>query len=102
MIAGIPFIISIIITLILMLISKKKLEYVNEVSKLNKEQYPFKDIMTIGLLLEDKIGIDKFKKQNKALYEKMISMYGMEIEEHFRLHIANKIMLAIIDRKSIV
>lgn len=35
MIAGIPFIISIIITLILMLISKKKLEYVNEVSKLN-------------------------------------------------------------------
>lgn len=95
MIAGIPFIISIIITLILMLISKKKLEYVNEVSKLNKEQYPFKDIMTIGLLLEDKIGIDKFKKQNKALYEKMISMYGMEIEEHFRLHIANKIMLAI-------
>lgn len=96
MIAGIPFIISVLITLVLLLVSKKNVEYVSETSNLNKEQYPFKDIMPIGLLLADKVGIEKLKVQNKALYEKMISMYGIEVESNFRLHMANKFMLSII------
>ena len=96
MIAGIPFIISVLITLVLLLVSKKNVKYVSETSNLNKEQYPFKDIMPIGLLLADKVGIEKLKVQNKALYEKMISMYGIEVESNFRLHMANKFMLSII------
>lgn len=96
MIAGIPFIISVLITLVLLLVSKKNVEYVSETSNLNKEQYPFKDIMPMGLLLADKVGIEKLKVQNKELYEKMISMYGIEVEFNFRLHMANKFMLSII------
>lgn len=96
MIAGIPFIISVLITLVLLLVSKRNIEYVNETSELNKDQYPFKDIMPMGLLIADKIGMEKFKEQNKLLYEKMVSMYGIEVDETFRLHMANKIMLAII------
>ena len=96
MIAGIPFIISVLITLVLLLVSKKNVKYVSETSNLNKEQYPFKDIMPMGLLLADKVGIEKLKVQNKALYEKMISMYGIEVESNFRLHMANKFMLSII------
>lgn len=96
MIAGIPFIISVLITLVLLLVSKRNIKYVNETSELNKDQYPFKDIMPIGLLIADKIGTEKFKEQNKLLYEKMVSMYGIEVDETFRLHMANKIMLAII------
>lgn len=96
MIAGIPFIISVLITLVLLLVSKKNVKYVSETSNLNKEQYPFKDIMPMGLLLADKVGIEKLKVKNKELYEKMISMYGIEVEFNFRLHMANKFMLSII------
>ena len=96
MIAGIPFIISVLITVVLLLVSKRNIEYVNETSELNKEQYPFKDIMPMGNLIADKIGMEKFKEQNKVLYEKMVSMYGIEVDETFRFHMANKIMLAII------
>lgn len=96
MIAGIPFIISVLTTLVLLLVSKKNTEYVSETNQLSKEQYPFKDIMPMGLLLADKVGIEKLKVQNKELYEKMISMYGIEVEFNFRLHMANKFMLSII------
>ena len=96
MIAGIPFIISVLTTLVLLLVSKKNAEYVSETNQLSKEQYPFKDIMPMGLLLADKVGIGKLKVQNKELYEKMISMYGIEVESNFRLHMANKFMLSII------
>ena len=89
MIAGIPFIISVLTTLVLLLVSKKNTEYVSETN-------PFKDIMPMGLLLADKVGIEKLKVQNKELYEKMISMYGIEVEFNFRLHMANKFMLSII------
>ena len=50
----------------------------------------------MGLLLADKVGIEKLKVKNKELYEKMISMYGIEVEFNFRLHMANKFMLSII------
>ena len=53
MIAGIPFIISVLTTLVLLLVSKKNAEYVSETNQLSKEQYPFKDIMPMGLLLAD-------------------------------------------------
>lgn len=96
MIAGIPFIISVLTTLVLLLVSKKNTEYVSETNQLSKEQYPFKDIMPMGLLLADKVGIEKLKVKNKELYEKMISMYGIEVEFNFRLHMANKFMLSII------
>lgn len=96
MIAGIPCIISVLTTLILLLVSKKNSEYVSETNKLSKEQYPFKDFMPMGLLLADKVGIEKLKVKNKELYEKMISMYGIEVESNFRLHMANKFMLSII------
>lgn len=96
MIAGIPFIISVLTTLVLFLVSKKNTEYVSETNQLSKEQYPFKDIMPMGLLLADKVGIEKLKVKNKELYEKMISMYGIEVEFNFRLHMANKFMLSII------
>ena len=96
MIAGIPFIISVLTTLVLLLVSKKNTEYVSETNQLSKEQYPFKDSMPMGLLLADKVGIEKLKVKNKELYEKMISMYGIEVEFNFRLHMANKFMLSII------
>ena len=72
MIAGIPCIISVLTTFILLLVSKKNSEYVSETNKLSKEQYPFKDFMPMGLLLADKVGIEKLKVKNKELYEKII------------------------------
>lgn len=96
MIAGIPFIITACITIIILLYSKKNVEYVEEIKELDKKQYPFKDILTIGLLITDKIGIDKFKEKNQVLYQKMVAIYGVEVVENFRLHIANKITLSIL------
>lgn len=96
MIAGIPFIITIIITGIILLYSKKNTEYANEIKDLDKKQYPFKDMMAIGLLIADKIGIDKFRKRNENLYQKMVAIYGLDVGVNFRLHIANKILLAIL------
>ncbi|MCI6693204.1 MULTISPECIES: type II secretion system F family protein [unclassified Clostridium] len=94
--AGIPFIITVIITLILLLYSKKNSEYVEEVKGLSKQQYPFKDIMIIGLLITDKIGVDKLREKSQALYQKMLAIYGLEVAANFRLHIANKFVLSIL------
>lgn len=96
MIAGIPFIITIVLTLIQLMKANKFESYVNECKSLDKELYPFKDIMSIGLYHTDKIGVENFKEKNRNLYEKMVAIYGLEVEEYFRLHIANKIILGII------
>lgn len=96
MIAGIPLIITLVITLILLNRANKKDGYKEEAKTLDKNQYPFRDLMIIGLNYVDKKGIETFKEKNKNIYEKMISMYGIDIEEYFRLHIANKITLGLI------
>lgn len=101
MISGIPFIISVVITIILLRKSKKNEVYLQEVEKLNKKEYPFKDIMPIGLYYADKFGLEKFKEHNKSLYEKMISIYGLETDEFFRIHISNKIILGIISTNTV-
>lgn len=96
MLAAIPLIITGVVTVLLLNRSKNNEDYLNEVNQLDKNQYPFKDIMTIGLYYADKIGVENFKQKNRALYEKMLSMYGLDTDEYFRLHIANKIILGII------
>lgn len=96
MIAAIPLVLTGTITVILLINSKKNQTYIKQVGNLDKSQYPFRDIMPIGLYYADKFGIEKFKESNKLLYEKMVSIYGLETEEFFRLHIANKIILGIL------
>ncbi len=96
MIAGIPFIITVILTLLQLIKANKNEAYVEECKSLDKELYPFKDIMSIGLYHADRIGIEPFKEKNRNLYEKMVAIYGLQIDEYFRLHIANKIILAIL------
>lgn len=96
MIAGIPLIITLVITLVLLNKAKQNDVYVEEAKSLDKNQYPFRDLMIIGLDYVDKKGIEVFKEKNRGIYEKMMSMYGIDVEEHFRLHIANKITLGLI------
>ena len=94
--AAIPLIITIVTTLVLLNNAKRKSGYVEEVLGLDKNQYPFRDLMIIGLDYVDKKGIEVFKEKNRSIYEKMMSMYGIDVEEHFRLHISNKITLGLI------
>lgn len=94
--SGIPLVVGLIITLVLYLIAKSNKEYIRQVQELDKKEYPLRDLMPIGFLIADRVGLVKFKSQNEALYSKMVSMYGIEVEEKFRSHISYKIILSLL------
>lgn len=93
---GIPLLITITITVVLYLLAKRNTSYITEVSNMNKKEYPLREVRIIGLLIIDKFGLEKFKNRSRAIYEKMFSMYGLEVQEKFRWHVAYKLTLAII------
>lgn len=96
MLSAIPFIISMGLMILLLLKSKKNEDYVIEANELDKNQYTFKDAMSLGFYVADKMDIEKLKEKNKSLFDKMIAMYGLEAEVNFRRHIANKVVLGLI------
>lgn len=92
----IPLLISLSLSVLLYLLSIADKSFKEEVSTIDKKEYPFRDIMPIGFLIIKKVGLNKFKAQNRSLYQKMFSMYGLDVEKKFRYHIAYKIALAIL------
>lgn len=91
----VPLIISMSLTIILVLISRKE-KYIKEQEKALKDDYTFKDMLFVGFFIIDKVGIDKFKKLSNDAYGKIVSMYGLEGDENFRYYISNKFILSLI------
>ena len=91
MLMGIPFFILIITFGVCFTIGKKK-GYEEGLDEIDKNSYPLKQALPAGYLIFDKIGISNFKKVNRVIYDKMLSIYGIETNENFRVYEANKIV----------
>jgi tight adherence protein C len=89
MLVGIPFLCVFTLIAILYLLGNKK-GYKKEIDNIDKTQYPLKDFIAVGLYIVDTIGISKFKKVNSDTFSKMLSLYGIESNDNFRIYEANK------------
>ncbi|SHK19635.1 tight adherence protein C [Clostridium cavendishii DSM 21758] len=89
MIAGIPFVIVMIVIVVLYSMGSKK-GYKENIKDIDKSQYALREFLPIGFVIVDIIGIANFKKINKEVYAKMISIYGMEGNANLRIYEANK------------
>jgi tight adherence protein C len=95
MLAGIPFIAVLILIVLLFLLGSGK-GYKKELGNIDKNQYPLKDFLPVGLFIVDSIGIGRFKNINKEPYSKMMSIYGVEASENFRVYEANKCLYMLV------
>lgn len=93
--AGIPFIIMIILIFILYQIAKKK-DYIKEVEDVSKDEYGLKEFIPIGLALNDIIGEKNINKINKSSQEKIIRIYGNNSKEKFRVYTGNKVVISLL------
>lgn len=95
MIVAIPFLCVFLLIVILYLLGNKK-GYKKEIVNIDKDQYPLKDFIPVGLYIVDSIGISKCKKVNKDVFSKMLSIYGLESKENFRVYEANKCLYMLV------
>lgn len=93
--AWIPMLISIVFTIILFAVSNKD-KYKELAGEVDKKEYPLADLLVIGFYLEEKLGNEKFTKMNEAVYRKMITIYGIEVNEYYQVYIANKLLYSIL------
>lgn len=92
---AIPFMTLIIIIFLFYQIAKKK-GITNEVKDISKEEYGLKDLIPIGIALNDVIGQDRLNKINKSTYEKIVRIHGVDAKENFRVYTGNKTVLALL------
>lgn len=95
MIVAIPFLCVFLLIVILYLLGNKK-GYKEEIVNIDKDQYPLKDFIPVGLYIVDSIRISKCKKVNKDVFSKMLSIYGLESKENFRVYEANKCLYMLV------
>lgn len=95
MIIFIPFILSLSITLILYIISRKE-ELPVDRDEIDKKEYPLIDFLCIGFYLYKLIGEKKIMKINEEVYNKIVAIYGVEAKENFIIYEANKLLYSIL------
>ena len=93
--AGIPFIVMIVLIFVLYQIAKKK-DYIKEVEDVSKDEYGLKDFIPIGLALNHIIGEKNINKLNKSSQEKIIRIYGNNSKEKFRVYTGNKAVISLL------
>lgn len=93
--AAIPLIVVALVILILYQATKKG-NYLNEIEGISKDEYGLKDLIPIGLVMLDKITEERLKKINEATYEKIVTIYGIEAIQNFRIYVGNKLLLSLI------
>lgn len=91
----IPFLVWFLVVIVLYMASKKK-DYAEELNSISKKDYGLKEFMPLGLIILDTVGIKNFKKINKNVFEKLVSLYGIDAEKQSRAYMANKLVLSVI------
>ena len=92
--ALIPLIIDFILVAILYCASKKK--YENEIENYSKEEYALLQLMPIGLKIIDMFDDKKFRNLNRPTFNKLVTLYGLELDKKYRAYFANKIVVGLL------